>query len=200
MGGDDNVARGSEIWIPERPLWGRTLGARIDVEDPEIRDMVVRQLSLVGAFGQAPVHATIRLADAEPVVRPREVVVGVERSDIRHLFASASQAAPCGMASMSDIGQLHVIVTGVMGGVSCTGVTAARAVAAARELNDRQLRVLDLIAGGYTNADIANELAFSLATVKRDVGLLFGALNCHSRAELVRQAAQLGLLSSATVG
>lgn len=54
-----------------------------------------------------------------------------------------------------------------------------------RELSDRELDVLRLIADGLTNAEIGAKLWLVEDTVKDHVKRMFKALGAHTRAELV---------------
>jgi DNA-binding CsgD family transcriptional regulator len=57
----------------------------------------------------------------------------------------------------------------------------------------RQIEVLRLIGQGQTDKQIARTLGLSHRTVEMHVGRLLEALNCHTRAEAVRIAAEQGL-------
>lgn len=61
-------------------------------------------------------------------------------------------------------------------------------------LTDRQLDILRLIAAGYSNQAIADQLVLSLATVKSHVVHLMNRLDVSSRMEAVAKARQMGLL------
>ncbi len=62
-------------------------------------------------------------------------------------------------------------------------------------LTPRELEVLDLIAEGLTNRDIADELVLAVGTVKWYTSQIYGKLGVSSRTEAVAQARELGLLS-----
>lgn len=57
-----------------------------------------------------------------------------------------------------------------------------------QQLSDRELEVLRLIALGYTNQQIANELVLSIKTVESHKANIKTKLNLTSRSELVRYA------------
>ncbi len=61
-------------------------------------------------------------------------------------------------------------------------------------LTPREEQVLRLIARGYTNPEIADLLTISVRTVEGHRSNLMSKLDLHSRVELVRYAAQHGLL------
>ena len=53
-------------------------------------------------------------------------------------------------------------------------------------LTDSELRVINLIAQGVTNRDVATQLHLSLHTVKTHIRNAFAKLGINSRAELTR--------------
>ena len=61
-------------------------------------------------------------------------------------------------------------------------------------LTDREREVLRLVAGGLSNAEIADQLCISPATAKTHVGHLLTKLNCRDRIQLVIMAYQAGLV------
>ena len=67
--------------------------------------------------------------------------------------------------------------------------------AALSELTPRELEVLELIAHGNSNADIAGELVVSDATVKTHVARIFSKLDLHDRAQAVVLAYETGLVT-----
>jgi LuxR family maltose regulon positive regulatory protein len=61
-------------------------------------------------------------------------------------------------------------------------------------LTERQLDILRLMAAGYSNQAIANELVLTLATVKSHAVHILNRLGASSRMEAVAKARKLGLL------
>jgi DNA-binding NarL/FixJ family response regulator len=61
-------------------------------------------------------------------------------------------------------------------------------------LTRRELEVLQLVAVGRTNREIARELYLSSRTVDMHVRNMLGKLNCRSRTEAAHRAAELKLL------
>ena len=62
------------------------------------------------------------------------------------------------------------------------------------DLTRRERSVLQLLAEGLSNKDIAARLDISEHTVKFHVNAILGKLGAHSRIEAVTRAARLGLL------
>jgi LuxR family maltose regulon positive regulatory protein len=61
-------------------------------------------------------------------------------------------------------------------------------------LTDRELEVLQMIAAGASNREIAEDLVITVGTVKRHTNHIYGKLGVHSRTEAVARARGLGLL------
>jgi len=61
-------------------------------------------------------------------------------------------------------------------------------------LTDRETDVLQLIAAGKPNQQIAQELVITIDTVKKHVTHLMGKLGATNRTEAVTRAHQLGLI------
>jgi two-component system response regulator DesR len=63
------------------------------------------------------------------------------------------------------------------------------------ELSDRERQVLDLMALGRTNREIAGELFLSPDTVKFHTGRLYRKLDARNRTDAVQRARRVGLLT-----
>ena len=61
-------------------------------------------------------------------------------------------------------------------------------------LSTRELEVLQLLARGASNQEIAQELVIVIDTVKRHVSRIFSKLGVQNRIQAVKQARKLGLL------
>jgi len=64
----------------------------------------------------------------------------------------------------------------------------------AEPLSEREMEVLDLIATGLTNPEIADRLFIAKGTVKRHINNIYGKLQVRHRAEAIARARELGLL------
>jgi DNA-binding NarL/FixJ family response regulator len=71
---------------------------------------------------------------------------------------------------------------------------ATPATAANRELSPREAEVLELIAHGRTNEQIARELLVSTSTVKNHVGQILSKLGASDRTEAAIMAIEMGLI------
>jgi LuxR family maltose regulon positive regulatory protein len=63
-------------------------------------------------------------------------------------------------------------------------------------LSGREIEVLELIAKGLSNQEIANQLHISLSTVKGHTSNIYGKLGVHKRTQAVSKAVDLGILST----
>jgi len=63
-------------------------------------------------------------------------------------------------------------------------------------ISKREMEVLERMAKGYSNAEIASELFVSLNTVKTHVSSILSKLNVVRRTQAVEKAKRLGLLSN----
>ncbi|UCG26485.1 MAG: response regulator transcription factor [Chloroflexota bacterium] len=61
-------------------------------------------------------------------------------------------------------------------------------------LSDRELEVLDLIAGGFSNQEIADRLFITVGTVKTHAHNIYGKLDANGRTQAVARARELELL------
>lgn len=66
-------------------------------------------------------------------------------------------------------------------------------------LTDRQLRVLDLISRGMTNAEIAQDLILSESSIRQETVKIYKALGVSSRLEASKRAVHLGILRPAAI-
>ena len=62
-------------------------------------------------------------------------------------------------------------------------------------LSEREREVLQLVAEGLTNREIADRLFLSLNTVKAHTRNIYGKLNVHSRTQAIARSQELGLLA-----
>jgi LuxR family maltose regulon positive regulatory protein len=75
-----------------------------------------------------------------------------------------------------------------------TGNGGPREVPGIEPLSDREVEVLELVADGRTNAQIASDLYLSVGTVKAHIHHIFGKLLVRNRSQAVARARGLHLL------
>jgi DNA-binding NarL/FixJ family response regulator len=68
------------------------------------------------------------------------------------------------------------------------------------DLTERELELLDLVAGGASNRSIAHSLSISENTVKYHMKNILGKLGVQNRTEAVARAIHLGLIDADTSG
>jgi DNA-binding NarL/FixJ family response regulator len=61
-------------------------------------------------------------------------------------------------------------------------------------LSPREAQVLDMVARGFTYAEVAQRMGLSLSTVRTHVRNIYGKLDVHNKTEAVFEARNLGLL------
>ena len=61
-------------------------------------------------------------------------------------------------------------------------------------LSEREIEVLDLLASGKTNSEVARDLFVSVGTVKSHTGNIYRKLGAKNRAEALARARELGLI------
>ncbi len=75
---------------------------------------------------------------------------------------------------------------------------AAKSQNLVEPLTSREIEVLQLIAGGFTNHEIAARLVLTTGTVKLHAHNIYGKLGVNSRTQAIARATALGLLSPET--
>ncbi len=66
-------------------------------------------------------------------------------------------------------------------------------------MTPRQLLILQSLADGKTNAQIAQEMILSESTIRQETVKIFRALGVHGRGEAARRAVHLGLITRAAI-
>jgi NarL family two-component system response regulator YdfI len=115
----------------------------------------------------------------------------IEREGLQH-------ALPAGRtASIEETGELVLALLEELGRTLADGRGEARKPAETGLLSPREQEVLELVAEGLTNREIAKQLSVSVFTVKAHVTSLFNKLGVDSRAQAVAVGVQRGLLNTA---
>jgi len=186
----DVVHWGFRLMLGEQPWVERFLSARSGAEAEELARRYEPHVALVDLFlgGESGAEVCERLRAASPVTRVL-LISGAGR-----ISPSAARAAGAsGFVSKDwDAGDVARAVR--MVGLGMT-VFAPQREAPPALLSEREKEVLDLIAQGATNPEIAGKLYLSPHTVKEHTSSLYRKLKVRNRAEAVQRAQRLGLIA-----
>jgi DNA-binding NarL/FixJ family response regulator len=164
-------------------------------------DLVVLDLSMPHLNG---LEAARRIRQALPKCR---ILVLTMHTDEEYVLRMAQVGVSGYIVKDSAASELISAIRTVMAGRAYFGPHAAKALAGAMQagaslaanpyerLTNREREVFTLIVEGHTNGQIAEKLGVSPKTVDNHRTRLMEKLGVHSAAELVRYAAQHGLLS-----
>jgi DNA-binding NarL/FixJ family response regulator len=186
----DVVHWGFRVLLGEQPWVQRCAAARTGAEALELLPSLRPDVALVDLFlsheSGADVCASIR--KASPGTRVL-LISGAGRMSP----AAARAAGASGFVSKDwDAGEVARAVRIVGLGMTMFAPTAEQP---APPLSEREREVLDLIAAGSTNREIAQTLFLSPHTVKEHTSALYRKLGARNRAEAVQRAQRVGLLA-----
>lgn len=163
-------------------------------------DVIVMDLNMPVVDG---VEATRQVVSASPHIG---VLVLTMHDDDESVFAAMRAGARGYLLKGADAAEIARAVLAVAGGEAIFGPSVARrviewfanprpaAVAAVFPgLTEREHEVLDLIAAGRNNTDIATALFLSPKTVRNHVSNIFAKLQVADRAEAIVRAREAGL-------
>jgi DNA-binding NarL/FixJ family response regulator len=185
----DVVHWGFRVLLGEQPWVERCQAARTGAEAlallPTLKpDVALVDLFLVGESG-ADVCDSIRRASPSTRVL---LISGAGR-----MSAAAARAAGASGFVSKDLEAREVVRAVRTVGLGMT-VFPPKSDQPAPLLSEREREVLDLIAAGSTNREIAARLFLSPHTVKEHTSALYRKLNARNRAEAVQRAQRVGLL------
>ena len=131
------------------------------------------------------------LADALALAEPEGYVRLFldEGSRMRELLRTATARGLAGSYTRRVLAAFEAPVQPVVAPAASAGRTAPD-----QPLTTRELEILRLIAAGLRNAEIAEHLSISPATVKRHIANTYGKLGAEHRTEALVRAAELKLL------
>ena len=186
----DVVHWGFRVLLGEQPWVERCLAARTGAEAlallPTLRpDVALVDLFLAGESG-ADVCDSIRKASPDTRVL---LISGAGR-----MSPAAARAAGASGFVSKDWEAREVARAVRMVGYGMT-VFEPTSEQPAPMLSEREREVLDLIAAGSTNREIAEQLFLSPHTVKEHTSAVYRKLQARNRAEAVQRAQRIGLLS-----
>jgi two-component system response regulator DesR len=187
----DVVHWGFRLMLGEQAWVERFLSARNGTEAERLARRYQPHVALVDLFlgGESGAEVCERLRTASPVTRVL-LISGAGR-----ISPSAARAAGASGFVSKDWAAGDVARAVRMVGLGMTVFEPATDAAPKRLLTEREHEVLDLIAQGATNPEIAKQLFLSPHTVKEHTSPLYRKLEVRNRAEAVQRAQRLGLLS-----
>jgi two-component system response regulator DesR len=185
----DVVHWGFRVLLGEQPWVERCLAARTGAEALEVLRTFRADVALVDLFlaGESGADVCDSIRKASPSTRVL-LISGAGR-----MSPAAARAAGASGFVSKDWDAREVAKAVRMVGL---GMTVFEPVAEqpAPLLTEREREVLDLIAAGSTNREIAQRLFLSPHTVKEHTSALYRKLRARNRAEAVQRAQRMGLL------
>jgi len=178
------VLLGGQPWV-ERCLAARTGSEAIELTKRFRPDVALVDLFLAGESG-ADVCESIRAASSSTRVL---LISGAGR-----ISPHAARAAGASGFVSKDWEARDVAMAVRMVGLGMTMFPPKRDQPGPT-LTDREREVLDLIAAGSTNREIAEQLFLSPHTVKEHTSAVYRKLRARNRADAVQRAQRIGLLT-----
>ena len=186
----DVVHWGFRLMLSEQPWVERCLSARTGDEALALALRYEPHVALVDLFisEESGAHVCERLRERSPMTRVLLISGAGRISPSAARAAGASGFVPKEWPAR-EIAQAVQLVG--------RGMTVFRQTEdlPANRLSEREQDVLDLIASGATNREIAERLHLSPWTVKEYTGTVYRKLEVRNRAEAVQRAQRLGLLA-----
>ena len=185
----DVVHWGFRVLFSEQPWVERCLAARTGEEALLLTRSFEPDVALVDLFltGESGADLSRRLREVSP--RTRVLLI----SGAGRMSAAAARAAGAS-GFISKDSSAREVVAAVR--TVASGMTTFPPKSEQPEpiLTEREREVLDLIAAGSTNREIADQLYLSPHTVKEHTSALYRKLGARNRAEAVQRAQRIGLL------
>jgi DNA-binding NarL/FixJ family response regulator len=185
----DVVHWGFRVLLGEQPWVERCLAARTGAEALELTRGFSPHVALVDLFlaGESGAELCDSIRQASPTTRVL-LISGAGRMSP----AAARAAGASGFVSKDwDAADVVMAVRRVGLGMTMFAPTSDQPTPL---LSRRERDVLDLIAGGSTNREIAETLYLSPHTIKEHTSALYRKLQARNRAEAVQRAQRIGLL------
>jgi DNA-binding NarL/FixJ family response regulator len=187
----DVVQWGFRLLLAEQPWVERCVAARDSAEAIELARRYEPHVALVDLFVGKESGAEISRALREASPRTQVLLIsGVGRISTH----AARLAGASGFVSKNwEAGDVAHAVR--MVGLGMTVFDGGDDEPPAAQLSERERSILELIASGATNREIARRLHLSPHTVKEQSSALYRKLEVRNRAEAVGRAQALGLIA-----
>ena len=140
-------------------------------------------------------------------IRPSAKVVVLTATASDRVLVAALEAGAAGFIAKTQ--RLDDVIAGVRAAAQGESVVSATLLArllprlhrrsgagGSTELTEREREILDLLARGLSNADIAQQLTISVHTVRNHVANLSAKLGAHSKLEALAIAVREGLVDT----
>src|SRR5436305_3030382 len=185
----DVVQWGFRVLLGEQPGVERCLAARTGAEALELVGQFRPHVALVDLFlsGESGADVSMGIRSASPATR------GMLRCGAGRMSPAAARAAGASGFVSKDLEAREVAAAVRMVGMGMT-MFAPKSDQPAPLLSGREREVLEEIAAGSTNREIAQRLYLSPHTVKEHTSALYRKLGARNRAEAVQRAQRIGLL------
>jgi two-component system response regulator DesR len=186
----DVVHWGFRVLLGEQPWVERCLAARTAAEALDLVRTFEPHVALVDLFlaGESGADLCDSIRKTSPSTRVL-LISGAGR-----MSAAAARAAGASGFVSKDLEAAEIAAAVRMVGLGMT-MFSPRAEQPEPPLTEREREVLDLIAAGSTNREIAARLYLSPHTVKEHTSALYRKLGARNRAEAVQKAQRSGLLA-----
>jgi two-component system response regulator DesR len=185
----DVVHWGFRMLLGEQSWVERCLAARTGAEALELTRSLRPHVALVDLFlaGESGADVCKSIREASPSTRVL-LISGAGR-----MSPAAARAAGASGFVSKDLDARDVVAAVRMVGLGMT-MFPRKSEQPAPLLTEREREVLDLVAAGSTNREIAEQLFLSPHTVKEHTSALYRKLGARNRAEAVQLAQRIGLL------
>jgi DNA-binding NarL/FixJ family response regulator len=137
-------------------------------------------------------------------IRPAAKIVVLTATASDRVLVAAMEAGAAGFIAKTQ--RLDDVIAGVRAAAQGESVVSAKLLTrllprlqrqsggGPADLTEREREILDLLARGLSNADIARELTISVHTVRNHVANLSAKLGAHSKLEVLAIAVRRGLV------
>ncbi len=186
----DVVHWGFRVLLGEQPWVERCLAARTGAEALALARTFEPHVALVDLFLSDESGAELCYSIRKSCPSTRVLLI----SGAGRMSPAAARAAGASGFVSKDLEAAEIAAAVRMVGLGMT-TFAPKAEQPAPLLTEREREVLDLIAAGSTNREIAERLYLSPHTVKEHTSTLYRKLRARNRAEAVQRAQRIGLLA-----